>query len=71
MYSQKLFSFLKDPKTILNYYNFMAYKQMCFWKLKFMVPSKVNCSLTMYLSQLNQSDNIYTHATKWFFTATS
>ena len=42
MYSQKLASFLKDPKTILNYYNFMAYKKMCFWKLKFMVPSKVN-----------------------------
>ena len=52
MYSQKLASFLKDPTTILNYYNFMAYKKMCFWKLKFMVPSKVNCSLTMYLSQL-------------------
>ena len=30
MYSQKLASFLKDPKTILNYYNFMAYKKMCF-----------------------------------------
>ena len=51
MCSQKLVSFLKDPKTILNYYNFMAYKKMCFWKLKFMVPSKVNCSFTMFLSQ--------------------
>ena len=46
MYSQKLVSFLKDPKTIPNYYNSMAYK-----KMYFMVPSKVNCSLTMCLSQ--------------------